>query len=91
MCIRDSFGILIDTGKRKGLLVRQSSRKDKHRLRLHARRTTNAIADQVNIAGSRWTIEECFEQPKQQTGLESTKFEAGIRGIDTARCRCSLI
>jgi SRSO17 transposase len=24
----------------------------------------------VNVAGSRWAIEECFEQSKQETGLD---------------------
>jgi SRSO17 transposase len=65
------FGILTDDGKRKGLLVRRSLR-DKtdiaYYFTLAAARTR--LQNLVNVAGSRWAIEECFEQSKQETGLD---------------------
>ncbi len=65
------FGILTDDGKRKGLLVRRSL-KDKtdiaYYFTLAPARTR--LQTLVNVAGSRWAIEECFEQSKQETGLD---------------------
>ncbi len=65
------FGILTDDGKRKGLLVRRSLR-DKtdiaYYFTLAPARTR--LQTLVNVAGSRWAIEECFEQSKQETGLD---------------------
>ena len=65
------FGILTDDRKRKGLLVRRSV-KDKtdiaYYFTLAPARTR--LQTLVNVAGSRWAIEECFEQSKQETGLD---------------------
>ena len=65
------FGIPTDDGKRKGLLVRRSL-KDKadvaYYFTLAPARTR--LQNLVNVAGSRWAIEECFEQAKQETGLD---------------------
>jgi len=65
------FGILTDDGKRKGLLVRRSL-KDKtdiaYYFTLAPARTR--LQTLVKVAGSRWAIEECFEQSKQETGLD---------------------
>jgi SRSO17 transposase len=65
------FGTLTDDGKRKGLLVRRSV-KDKtdiaYYFTLAPARTR--LQTLVNVAGSRWAIEECFEQSKQETGLD---------------------
>ena len=65
------FGILTDDGKRKGLLVRRAV-KDKtdiaYYFTLAPARTR--LQNLVNVAGSRWAIEECFEQSKQETGLD---------------------
>ena len=65
------FGIPTDDGKRKGLLVRRSV-KDKtdiaYYFTLAPARTR--LQTLVNVAGSRWAIEECFEQSKQETGLD---------------------
>ena len=56
---------------RKGLLVRRSL-KDKTELAyyftLAAPRTR--LQQLVRVAGCRWAIEECFEQAKQETGLD---------------------
>lgn len=65
------FGILTDTGKRKGLLVRRSL-KDKTDIAYYftLAESRTRLQTLVNIAGSRWAIEECFEQSKQETGLD---------------------
>jgi SRSO17 transposase len=65
------FGVPTDQGMRKGLLVRRCL-KDPEELAYyftHAPQGTT-LAKLVRIAGSRWAIEECFEQAKQETGLD---------------------
>jgi SRSO17 transposase len=65
------FGIPTDKGLRKGLLVRRCL-KDPEELAYyftHAPQGTT-LAKLVRVAGSRWAIEECFEQAKQETGLD---------------------
>lgn len=65
------FGVATDDGKRKGLLVRRSL-KDKtdvaYYFTLAPARTR--LRRLVETAGCRWAIEECFEQAKQETGLD---------------------
>lgn len=65
------FGIPTDAGKRKGLLVRRSL-KDKTDIAYYftLAESRTRLQNLVNIAGSRWAIEECFEQSKQETGLD---------------------
>ena len=45
------------------------------------------LADLVQVAGTRWTIEECFEEAKGQVGLdqyEVRKWEGWYRHITLA-------
>jgi len=65
------FGIPTDQGMRKGLLVRRSLKDPEERTYYftHAPEETS-LKKLVQIAGSRWAIEECFEQAKQETGLD---------------------
>lgn len=55
----------------RGLLVRRSLDESKEHAFFftYAPRGTSLIKI-VQVAGSRWAIEECFEQAKQQTGLD---------------------
>ena len=65
------FGVPTEKGLRKGLLVRRCL-KDPEELAYyftHAPKGTS-LAKLVCVAGSRWAIEECFEQAKQETGLD---------------------
>ena len=70
------FGILTERGLRKGLLVRRCLKNPEELAYYftHAPKGTT-LARLVCIAGSRWAIEECFEQAKQETGLD----EYGVR------------
>ena len=65
------FGAPNENNMRKGLLVRRSL-KDKTDLAyfftLAPSRTR--LQKLVHVAGCRWSIEECFEQAKQETGLD---------------------
>ena len=65
------FPVPTDQGMHKGLLVRRSL-KDPEKLAYyltHAPEGTS-LRKLVQIAGARWAIEECFEQAKQETGLD---------------------
>ena len=65
------FRVPTDQGMHKGFLVRRSL-KDPEELAYyftHAPAGTS-LKKLVQIAGSRWVIEECFEQAKQETGLD---------------------
>ncbi len=65
------FGIPTDKGLRKGLLVRRCLKNPKELAYYftHAPKGTT-LTKLVRVAGSRWAIEECFEQAKQETGLD---------------------
>lgn len=65
------LGIPTDQGMRQGLLVRRSWKDPEERTYYftHAPEETS-LKKLVQIAGSRWAIEECFEQAKQETGLD---------------------
>jgi SRSO17 transposase len=60
-----------DQGLRQGLLVRRCLKKPEELAYYftHAPQGTT-LAKLVRVAGSRWAIEECFEQAKQETGLD---------------------
>jgi len=60
-----------DQGYHKGLLVRHCLKKTEELAYYftHAPQGTS-LAKLVRVAGSRWVIEECFEQAKQETGLD---------------------
>ena len=63
----------------RGFLVRRS-RSDPNDLAhffTHAPRRT-ALKTLVRIAGSRWAIEECFEQAKQEAGLDEYEVRSWI-------------
>ncbi len=65
------FGIPTDKGLHQGLLVRRSLKNPEELAYYftHAPQGT-PLAKLVRVAGSRWAIEECFEQAKQETGLD---------------------
>lgn len=65
------FGVPTEHDYRKGLLVRRSLKDPEERAYYftHAKKGTH-LTQLVRVAGSRWAIEECFEQSKQQTGLD---------------------
>ena len=65
------FPVPTDQGMHKGLLVRRSltSPDELAYYFTHASEGTS-LKKLVQIAGSRWAIEECFEQAKQETGLD---------------------
>jgi SRSO17 transposase len=65
------FGVPTEKGLRKGLLVRRCLENPEERAYYftHAPKGT-PLVKLVHVAGSRWAIEECFEQAKQETGLD---------------------
>ena len=65
------LGTPTEQNGRKGLLVRRSitTPDDRAYYLTHARKGTQ-LAQLVRVAGARWAIEECFEQAKQETGLD---------------------
>lgn len=65
------FGTPTEKGLRKGLLVRRCLKNPAELAYYftHAPQRTT-LAELVRVAGSRWAIEECFEQAKQETGLD---------------------
>ena len=65
------FGAPTENNMRKGLLVRRSM-KDKTDLAYYFTLAPprTRLQQLVRIAGCRWAIEECFEQAKQETGLD---------------------
>jgi len=65
------FGSLTDEGMQSGLLVRRSLT-DPDELAYFFTSSPVGTTKQklVTVAGCRWAIEECFEQAKQETGLD---------------------
>lgn len=65
------FGVPTEHGRCKGFLVRRSLKNpdDRAYYFTHATKGTR-VAQLVRVAGARWAIEECFEQAKQETGLD---------------------
>ena len=58
-------------GWQKGLLIRRKITKpDEFTFYLTLAPTTTALADLVQVAGARWTIEACFEAAKGEVGLD---------------------
>ena len=85
------FGIPTDAGKRQGLLVRRSLKDTTdiaYYFTLAEPRTR--LQHLVNIAGSRWAIEECFAKSQQETGLDEYEVRSWHAWYRTSRCRCSL-
>lgn len=65
------FGVPTDRGMHKGLLVRRSLKNPQELAYYFTHATPGTpLKKLVQIAGSRWAIEECFEQAKQGTGLD---------------------
>ena len=55
----------------RGCLIRRSLEKpSEHAFYFTYAPQGTSLAKLVQIAGSRWAIEECFEQAKQETGLD---------------------
>ncbi len=72
-----SFPFPTDEGVHKGLLM-QRSLKNPDQLAYyftHAATGTN-LKKLVEVAGSRWAIEECFEQAKGETGLDEYRVRS---------------
>ena len=58
-------------GWKKGLLIRrQIARPDEFTFYLTLSPEEATLADLVRVAGTRWTIEACFEAAKGETGLD---------------------
>lgn len=58
-------------GWKKGLLIRRKlATPDKFTFYLTLAPEETTLADLVRVAGTRWTIEACFEQAKGETGLD---------------------
>lgn len=65
------FGSLTDANMQSGLLVRRSlTNPDDLAYFFTSSPVGTTIQKLVTVAGSRWAIEECFEQAKQETGLD---------------------
>jgi SRSO17 transposase len=77
-------------GRGHWLLARRSL-KDPHDIAYYAcygpRRSR--LVDLAWTAGSRWHIEECFQQAKTRPGSTTTRSAAGGPGTPTSPCRCS--
>ena len=48
------------------------------------------VEELVRVAGTRWTIEECFEEAKGQVGLDQYGCGNGMAGTGTSPWRCWL-
>lgn len=86
-CAHRPFGVLTDHGFQKGLLVRRSlsNPSDRAYYFTHAPKGT-PLKKLIEVAGSRWAIEECFQQAKGQTGLD----EYEVRSFDGWRRHITL-
>jgi SRSO17 transposase len=61
----------VETGFTAGLLVRRSLKGPSEKAYYYTYAPTGtAPKSLVGVAGARWAIEECFEQAKQETGLD---------------------
>ena len=74
-----AFGLPTKHGLHKGLLVRRSLKNpdDWAYYFVHAAEGT-PLTELVRVAGSRWAIEECFQQAKQQTGLDEYEVRSWV-------------
>lgn len=65
------FGTPTEMGFRKGFLVRRSLKDSADRAYYFTcANADTSVNELVRVAGARWAIEECFEQGKQETGLD---------------------
>ena len=81
------FGVPTEHGLQKGLLVRRSlsDASEQAYYFTHAPKGT-PLKKLAEVAGSRWAIEECFQQAKGQTGLD----EYEVRSFDGWRRHITL-
>ena len=49
-----------------------------------------SLEELVKVAGTRWTIEECFEEAKGEVGLDQYEVGGGMVGTGTSLWRCWL-
>ena len=49
---------------------------------------STTLEELVRVAGTRWTIEECFEEAKGEVGLDHMKSGNGMAGTGTSPWRC---
>jgi SRSO17 transposase len=79
---------LDDTGRSRWVLIRRSiADPDELAFYLCAGPTGTTITTLVRVAGTRWAIEECFQQAKTETGLDHyqvRRYEAWYRHITLA-------
>lgn len=77
------FGARTAKGLRKGCLVRRCRQNPAERAYYltHAPGGT-PLKTLVHVAGARWAIEECFEQAKQETGLDEYEVRSVRSGDD---------
>jgi hypothetical protein len=66
----------VPEGWGKGLLIRRSL-SEKHELAFYLTSAPpgTTLADLVRVAGTRWTIEECFEAAKGEVGLDQYELD----------------
>jgi SRSO17 transposase len=69
----------VPEGWGKGLLIRRSL-SEKHELAFYLTSAPpgTTLADLVRVAGTRWTIEECFEAAKGEVGLDQYEVRSWI-------------
>jgi SRSO17 transposase len=68
---------LAAAGWQKGLLIRRSlTEPDKLAFHLTLAPAATSLADLVRVAGTRWTIEACFEAAKGEVGLDQYEVRA---------------
>lgn len=73
------FGVITEQGFQRGLLVRRSIDRPEEisYYFTHAKPRTR-MDTLIRVAGTRWSIEECFEQAKQETGLDEYEVRSWV-------------
>ena len=89
------IGLPIWNDQSRGVLVRRSiSDPTEYSYYLTFSDTQHSIETYVRVAGTRWAIEECFEQAKQETGLdeyEVLSFEGWQRHVTLSMAALMLL
>ena len=77
-------------GWQQGLLIRRAiaDRSDLAFYLIHAPKAAS-LADLVQVAGRRWTIETCFEAAKSDVGLDQYEVRSWVGWHGTSRLPCS--
>lgn len=82
-----AYGGNAAAGWEKGLLIRRSiPEPDKMTFYLTLAPDGTALADLVRVAGTRWTIEACFEAAKGEVGLDQYEVRSPRTSADARTC-----